>query len=598
MKPKSSTHHRLLLQLQRRIYGALEQEVDRLLGEPPPAIKKYEREFRSDFHGRSRRLITAKKEQVLQAIRGADVTFVADFHAFRQAQRTALRLMREVIAGSEYKWFIGVELIPSHHQYDLDAFQEGRLDLDTFHRRIRYAESWGFPWKNYAPIFDWAREKRVRLIALNRPKEIFHNSATLRQVVDDRELRERDLWAAGLITDLFADERRAGHKPKMIVLYGELHLARRHIPGDLVRVSRAYIGKPLRNVIIHQTNDEVYWQLARQQKEHRTDVVKIGKNIFCVLSSTPWAKLQSLVSWAESETAYEEDAEDMDPDSDFSDESMNDTETDYLSLIQLYGAGIAGFLGITKLPSYEALTIQTINEADFVSSLKSVAKGGHFTHRELKIIRHHVSSNQRIYIPRADIAYLGSPSENGAAELAAIHLLHAKTRTLDIFNAEIDDFYRQVLEATFGFFGSLIINPKRKCDLPADHARRLRSLSRKKRGNRTEIEARRLTLEALVAEKKFLTGKHRPVIWTRALTRMMTTPGLEPAVTMAARFLGQILGKRLHRCILDEEITREQVRYLFLARMDGAHRLFEERYLELLKALGLEPVAQSKSATL
>jgi uncharacterized iron-regulated protein len=65
-------------------------------------------------------------------------------------------------------------MIPSHLQWALDRFQSGDLSLDSFHEAIHYRKEWGFPWKHYAPLFEWARKKRIRVLALNRPKELTH----------------------------------------------------------------------------------------------------------------------------------------------------------------------------------------------------------------------------------------------------------------------------------------------------------------------------------------------------------------------------------------------------------------------------------------
>src|SRR4029079_17983628 len=130
-----------------------------------------------------------------------------------------------------------------------------------------------------------------------------------------------------------------------------------------------------------------------------------------------------------------------------------------------------------------------------------------------------------------DIVYLGSPTHNGAAEMAAIHLLRAQTRSQVIYgsakgDALTDDFYRLVIEAAFGFFGSLILNPRRKCDLPEDHARRLRRLRASWPQFKHELEERAMDLKLLAADRG------AP---PRALHLAQASRSAVPAVMMSAR---------------------------------------------------------------
>jgi hypothetical protein len=155
-----SSHERLL-RLQKKIYAQLRRENLETLGPPPPAIRAYARRARRDLRAAP---TPCEKPELIRAIRAADVAFIGDFHAFAQAQRSALRLMREAIRPGE-RWAIGLELVSSQHQRALDAFQAGQLSRRAFHRRIRYDETWGFPWAHYEAIFDWARERGVHLVA-------------------------------------------------------------------------------------------------------------------------------------------------------------------------------------------------------------------------------------------------------------------------------------------------------------------------------------------------------------------------------------------------------------------------------------------------
>jgi hypothetical protein len=553
---------RKLLKIQMKIFDSLKVDSGRLLGETPLPIQKYEREFQKDFASIRAKIQTVGKTELVNLIRSADVAFVADFHTFSQAQRTALRLIRDVATPfsprvSRERWFIGIEFISSKHQAALDDFQAGRLSLNEFLARINYHEEWGFPWRNYAPIFDWARENGVRLIALNRPREaIWRDLEVHARTISD--LKQRDEWAAGLTTDLFAEEIGAGRKPKMIVLYGELHVSTNHLPQHLRKVSKRHLGTPLKTLSVHQNHDELYWQLARAGKEHTTQAVRLKKDAVCVISSTPWTKLQSLVSWAEGglpEDLWEEGS---------------DERSDYLSLMRTYSQALSEFFGVAA-PSFDALTLHTIDDADLMEDFAE------------ELVKYHVVHNLRIYVPLDEVAYLGIPSHNGAAELAAAHLFRARTGVSSMVLENMDDFYRMVLEACFSFFGSLILNPKRKCDLPADHEDRLRALRRgEEPAFALEREARELTLGFL---KEFAD-----------VEAVLRRRGSIPALVMCARFAGSIYGKRLHRAMINGAVPADEIKAVFLSRTRvGA---FQSRYDRLLKLISATPIARTKARTI
>jgi hypothetical protein len=585
--------HRRLLELQRRIFQSLQAEADRLLGDTPAPIRRYQQAYERVFRRlRRTRPRAVSKAQLIEAIRAADVTFIGDYHTFRQSQRTALRLMRDAVRPGEL-WYVGLEFIPSRHQPLLDRFQEGKLAVGEFLSQIHYQEQWGFPWQHYEPIFQWARSHEVRLIALNRPRELAVSSATLRRVRDDADLAERDRWAAGLITDLMSDAADSapgagpGARPRMLVLYGELHVASCHLPAALERVSRAFRGRVLRSVSVHQNNDELYWELTRKRGQLHADAIRLDPRTYFVPSATPWARLQSLIAWAE-ERSSSLSPDGRDPAETRDSENEWELEPDILSTMQTYGRTVADFLGIAPAP-YESVTLQTIGEADFVDWL---GREGHFTPAELRLLRELVTAGQPVFIPRSQIAYLGSGSHNGAAELASVHLLRHHTRCQDIFVARRDDWFRLVLEAGFGFFGSLLLNPRRKCDLARDHAQRVRELQAARRldaRERRELAARRLTLAML----------RRRAGGVPALDATMRDRRSSVTACMAARYAGQILGKRLHQAFFTGIVTADEIRALLLtpARRSHPADAYERRHGALAAMISAAPLLTSKRET-
>lgn len=566
--------HRRLLRLQQRIFHSLQESAETLLGKPPASILRYEREYLADFRGLRARapLRQLSKGELIGAIREADVTFIADYHTFGQAQRTALRLIRDSHRAGE-TWEIGLEMFSSDCQPALDEFSAGRIGESEFLRAVRYESQWGFSWRNYRPLFEWAKQNSVPLLALNMPDEGVRAARD-----EDRELEARDEWAVDCIVKRLSGRKgprqtRVGRSvrdldlteipatARMIVLYGEMHVGQKHLPAALKRADKR---RRLRSVTIHQNNDKLYWELAREGQERDTSAVHLSGHTYCVISGTPWAKLQSLISWAENE--QEVDVEEGEP-------------HDYLSSMRLYGEAISEFLRIPA-PSFEALTAKTLQEADFVDSLAEV---GHFTRLELEIIRAQVADNERLYVSRLALAYLATPSQNRIAELSAIHVLRTRTDSLDLFRGTPEDFFRICIEACFGFFGSLIINPRRKCDLPADLARKLLG-----RATPREKKARELSMRLLGGESG------RPVT-AAGLRSAVGTARLGAYAWNAARYAGQILGQQLYQALLAEEISADLIIDHCLLPATPGPRVYQGHYLALVKSVNPGPAGGSKS---
>ncbi|MBC7690795.1 MAG: ChaN family lipoprotein, partial [Methylotenera sp.] len=511
-----------------------------------------------------------------------EVTFLGDFHTYPQSQRTALRLLRDLIGSTSRStshsssrsssrssrpsrrarpsqkkiiWKIGLEMIPTKYQNALDDFQAGRIDVRRFHERIHYQEEWGFPWQNYAPLFEWARENDIPLIALNRPKDLFTGSATLRRAGRRGELHERDQWAAGVITDQFHDHaenpRNRNTTLKMLVLYGELHLARNHLPRELEQVSKAFLGKELRNVCIYQNVDELYWKLARERVEHLVPVLRLTSGDYSVVSGTPWGKLQSLIGWAEGEApAPAGTAADGGEDTgeDANEDSRSDPHLEFLSAMNRYGDLICHFFGLETV-SFGSLNVRQIADGDFrfLSDLQDTSP------LRRRLFQKLVHSNQTVCIPEIHTLFVPNLSENHAAELAAVHIFN-QIHPPDLQETSIRTLYEHwMLDSAFGFFGSLLINPKRKCDFKVDHEKRIRELKRspRKQAFPEELLARKLTVRNL---------RRGPALFDRKPHRSVS----RSAAWISARAVGQILAKQLYHEFLNGSLTARQIREFFM----------------------------------
>lgn len=64
---------------------------------------------------------------------------------------------------------LAVECFESRHQAAVDAYiASEKMKEEQFLEAIQWSARWGFPWEHYRPLFELARERKYRVVALNR----------------------------------------------------------------------------------------------------------------------------------------------------------------------------------------------------------------------------------------------------------------------------------------------------------------------------------------------------------------------------------------------------------------------------------------------
>jgi uncharacterized iron-regulated protein len=59
---------------------------------------------------------------------------------------------------------VGLEMFRSDSRADLDRWVAGGIDEARF--KAIYLDNWNYPWKLYAPIFEYARRQKIALVGL------------------------------------------------------------------------------------------------------------------------------------------------------------------------------------------------------------------------------------------------------------------------------------------------------------------------------------------------------------------------------------------------------------------------------------------------
>jgi hypothetical protein len=222
---------------QRRAVSALRRALERedgSLGHP----------YFRDLGRCSRRTATpVSGNDFLRACGRSTVVYLGDFHADPACQEFASDLLGSLaVRGSGLG--LGVEFVHTLQQRALDLRQAGRLDDESFLRRIRYAEEWGFAWSGYRALLDRARALGVPVFALDRSPR---GGAA--------QLAARDDHAARQIVRILTE----GGASRLLVFFGESHVTPLRLPRRVEKAwSRTGIAGPVITVL--QDPEGAYWK--------------------------------------------------------------------------------------------------------------------------------------------------------------------------------------------------------------------------------------------------------------------------------------------------------------------------------------------------
>jgi hypothetical protein len=269
MRRRSAAAGRRFVARQRSAVRRLKRE---LFGSDGSLRHPYFRDLRRELSAPFTSASVARLHAVVVA---ADVVYVGDFHADPMCQQTAATLL-ERMAANGTRLVLGVEFVYTRQQEILDRRQDGTIDDATFLRRIHYRDEWGYPWDGFRELLDRARRLGVEVVALDRPPRGGFEG-----------LLRRDEHAARRIAGVLSS---GTPRARMLVLFGESHLARGHIPG---RVARLLAGgrSAMRQVKVFQDPEPIYWS-ALARTGAAPEAVRIGRSTFAVFHTPPLVRYE------------------------------------------------------------------------------------------------------------------------------------------------------------------------------------------------------------------------------------------------------------------------------------------------------------------
>jgi hypothetical protein len=300
-------------------------------------------------------------------------------------------------------------------------------------------------------------------------------------------------------------------------------------------------------LFIYQNFEKIYFQLLRKEIEHQVDLVRFSANRFCLLNVPPWVKWQNYLHYLEDH--YDQEVE------------ADQDRTDYVAR---YVRLIAQDLGLEV--NADNFSIVTLEDSGSWQQLQK-----QLSDREVAMLRSWIEDGRSFFIPQTRIGFIGSSTVNSLAQLAMAIVFAECSRQKRLPLLMPRDFVPLIWLEAVQYFGSKLINPKRKSDTLSDLKASLQARNPLDQGK----EALRLALNQKMSELMHLSGSSRE----RELPRVRQKKSYQEA----AQILGAILGEKMYHAYRRKLLSRQTLLGLLVKPLESDH--FQAIYWEIIELI-------------
>jgi uncharacterized iron-regulated protein len=109
--------------------------------------------------------------KAIEGAAGKRIVYVGEFHDRFSHHNVELQVIEGVYRRNP-QMAVGMEMFQRPFQPVLDDYVAGKIDEREFLKRSEYFKRWSFDYNLYKPLLDFARSKRIPVVALNLRREI------------------------------------------------------------------------------------------------------------------------------------------------------------------------------------------------------------------------------------------------------------------------------------------------------------------------------------------------------------------------------------------------------------------------------------------
>ena len=508
-------------------YMRIRNKVEDLVGFRTRSIQKYQQAYEQELNRSSWEI--GRKQELFKQMDKSQIVYIGDFHAQAQSTRAVLRIARKLGAQNVS---LGLECFFVEHQKIINTYLAGHLSEREFLKKIEWKKNWGFPWEYTRPLMKWASQHKVPIIALN--------SATKRKFSD------QDRFTAGVISSAL----KTNPERKMLVQFGDFHLASKHLPAEVRKVNRK-----VSDVVLLQSPENLYFKLLKKYKDpSAADFVKLSANRWALMSVLPWVKWQDYLLYLETGHDKKVKVDDYD----LTDHVCQAVEV----LNKILNIHI----------KVDDLSVYSVNDEALFNQIQKLATHERAYYKEL------LMSGQSFYCPEQQMGFVARPSLNQISKVAALFVLYK----LGIYKKSIIDcrkeFLKNIWLEMLTYFLTKIINPKKKTDTFDDIRQALRSEQFSDKGK----EALVLALEQKLNEVRFATFQDLSFVKNKK-----TSLKNKKSYQTAAQILGGIMGEKVYTAFQKKILKLPQHKQLLLKDLQS--KFFTQAYYEAVEIIDSWP---------
>lgn len=142
-------------------------------------------------------ILKSKKEisykQFAEIVSKNDIIYAGEIHTLQFSHKIQLEILKILYEKKGEKICVGFEMLNKTLQILLDSYVEGKISEEEFLKKINWEKEWGFDFNLYKPIFDFIKEKKLKALALNVPRNIV--SKVARKGLESLDNEEKSLIA-------------------------------------------------------------------------------------------------------------------------------------------------------------------------------------------------------------------------------------------------------------------------------------------------------------------------------------------------------------------------------------------------------------------
>lgn len=110
-------------------------------------------------------------DDIVQKLESKRVVYVGETHTRNEDHQLQLRVLRAMYYQNP-KLAIGMEMFPRSVQEVLDEYIANDMDEWEFLKKVQYFKNWGYDYRFYRDIINFAKHNKIPIVALNLEKDI------------------------------------------------------------------------------------------------------------------------------------------------------------------------------------------------------------------------------------------------------------------------------------------------------------------------------------------------------------------------------------------------------------------------------------------